>query len=156
MNRSIETVRLTIRVSSGTEGHWSDPYGYTEYIVQDKQNGRTTILHLGLDEHVRRDLSETKNARIRNHKRLGNVVEFPSDSLMPKYTAEELFHFFTGLTPEFIERCLFRKEKHKYQNCPNGGKHVCRESSGYPGESFDICVKCENIVNSYFHESEII
>jgi hypothetical protein len=123
------TNRIDIR--RGSEGPRHDPYGYIEVTI-DGRNGPVTY-HGGLGEWTRAG---------------GNIIEHDP-------AARDAFEQATGLTPEQAQRTAFRQTDRVIR------KHLRRcggqlgSSSGFPGETFDICSKCHAILDYHFNESAV-
>lgn len=128
----IDHPRLFAEKEHGTEGPAHDPYGFVEYRVWTPEKGWTE-LHEGLGTWI----------RYRNE-----LLDTPhGESYVRKY----MFPSLTGYSVEQLER-IHRKLSSQCRYC--GFKHL-ETVAGYPGEQFTICLRCRNVVDSYFCESEI-
>jgi hypothetical protein len=57
-----------------------------------------------------------------------------------------------GFTPEQLKR-WDRKLRARCRSC---GSKDFKCAEGYPGESFVLCARCDNVIESSFNESSII
>lgn len=118
-----------IEIKHGSEGPKHDPYSYTEITFTPTHEGGTVyVLHMGLVDWIK-----------------GNGKLIPCADVAFEFKTR------TGLTPEDAQQILIRM-KHR---CKCGCRQT-RSKSGYPGESFNVCIRCGNTVSTDFHESEII
>lgn len=127
---------LKMRMRTGSEGPRHDPYSYTEYTV------------------------ETPNAEVLLHEGLAVFKEVNGERVSAKSGDYDAAHAFfdcdlvkhTGFTLAQLER-ISRNAKSR---CRKGGYHDTYSESGYPGEEFEVCTKCGEVVDSYFNESAIL
>jgi len=143
---------------SGTEGPRHDPYGYTE--ITARRNGHAVTLHTGLAVWLKVN-GEMFDAKITKEQKL--LLNQLTDEWElctvwdPDHSKKEFeayiveFERLIGFTPKQMERW----ERKARSRCRCGSKEF-KYVDGYPGEHFTMCVKCDNIVNTYFNESEII
>lgn len=122
----------SIDIKTGTEGPRHDPYGYEEITVT-RPNGDVITLHQGLVEWV----------QVNNSQRHGN---------RRTASCRKVFEFFAGCTPEVARRAYERVQ----YTCKSCGRSDLRCVSGYPGETFNVCIHCDTVVSSDFNESAII
>jgi hypothetical protein len=128
--------RLRATVRTGNEGPSHDPYSYEEYTVETPQG--KTVLRSGL----------------------GTVLTFNDIEVsLADYSFEDqgklvrgsLFFMQTGWTLQQIRR-IARKAKERCRKC--GGRKTVTDS-GYPGETFECCAKCGNVMDTFFCSSAI-
>lgn len=116
-----------IQIQTGSEGPRHDPYGYTETTVT-RSGGDVVTLHEGLGEWV-----EVNGKRF-------------------DQSCYEIFEHVAGITPRIAERVYDRRRS----TCQNCGSRDLGAKRGYPGETFYICMRCDNIVHVDFDRSAII
>lgn len=124
--------RLTVGCRTGSEGPQHDPYSYEELTVETP-HGKTT-LHEGLAVWVKHN---------------GHRLEFygEKEEVEAWYTFVKL----TGYTRAQLERI----ERKLTERCRKCGSRDTTWMRGLPGEHFEICANCRNMVGSYFCRSEI-
>jgi len=121
--------RNKISYRKGSEGPRHDPYSFDEITFEGRRG--KTVGHFGLAAWVRH-----------------NGVIVADDN-----TAYDVWITLTGLPPhKAIE--LYHKRPWRKHATKCDGKDFTEES-GYPGESFTICAKCGDIVDSHMNWSEI-
>jgi hypothetical protein len=128
--------KLQAWIRTGSEGPHHDPYGYEELTVKTQKHKVT--IHEGLACFVVVD-GKRINATRKTYENFSKV-------------SNRLLSMRTGFTKHQLER-IHRKSK---RQCPLGGRHETINMNGYPGEHFQVCQKCDKIVDSYFNESAII
>lgn len=126
----------TIAIRHGTEGPSWDPYSYSEITVH-RGNGVSITIHTGLAMWVEFPAG--------NPRRVDCFSEEEQTDALNFFTAV------TGMTPGEAED-YHQRYRHVCRKC---GCRRTRTESGYPGESFNVCAKCGDIVSSNFHLSEI-
>lgn len=124
------TRKVTIR--SGTEGPHHDPYGYEEYSIVTP--GQHVTLHDGLTCYLKVN-GETTYAHT-------------PDEVRGLFTR---FAELTGGSP-----ADWRKwQAQRNSKCRACGCKRLAWVAGYPGESFLMCRKCDEVVDSQFHPREV-
>jgi hypothetical protein len=121
----------TIFRRTGSEGPHHDPYSYEEITVEGR-NGTTTV-HLGLGEWIQNN---------KGVKRYGEGEE-----------VDKLFEYYTGISIAVAMRVYHTLPYRKHAR-----KCGCKETgtvSGYPGETFEVCLKCGEFVNSRMNYAAI-
>lgn len=135
MKTSIRTGSGTFTINRGSEGPQHDPYSFTETDFDSNSGDKINIRTGGL-----------------GYTRLKvNDREWEASEKFDEETLRLRFRALTGALPEDVERFIARKSS----RCPCG----CRKTetqAGYPGETFEVCAKCGEIVGSYFDEAAII
>ena len=118
-----------ISMKNGVDGPPWDPYGYVEYTFTGKCE---VTLHLGLAEWIRVD---------------GFELEVPNPTAA--------FETLTDLT---IDRCqkIYDRLHGPQKSCRNCHGKAFDWKQGFPGESLQICTKCQTIVHCAFNESEVM
>ncbi|HNW32673.1 MAG TPA: hypothetical protein PKL44_00275 [Candidatus Dojkabacteria bacterium] len=133
MEKNLTLINIgTVSITTGTEGPKHDPYGYTEYSFTHK--GEDIVIHLGLREEMI----------------IGSSKTYGYDNITIAF-ADRFNHTIT--LSEFLSEV--DETMHTPPSCECG----CQEGewvSGFPGEHLYICSKCKNVLDSEFHESEII
>lgn len=130
--------QLTVQVETGSEGPRHDPYHFVETHVTTP-NG-TTVLHEGLGTWLKFNGKEFPTRQ--EHK--GNYEAYEL------HLRNELFPRCTGWTITQLNR-IGRRISNR---CKCGSQRFIWES-GYPGETFKVCVACHKIVASTFSRSAI-
>ena len=130
MRQSIKTSKMLIQISTGSEGPFWDPYAYTEWHVTFTDGRPSLTLHMGLVEWL----------KIGDHKHEA------------KEGLDKVFAEMAGFHPAELEKWL-NKARSRCRKC---GSRKGEWQSGYPGESFLICVKCGEHMDYMFNESAII
>lgn len=132
----INTPKLVVTVRTGQEGPKHDPYSFVEYEAEMP----TTSLeaHLGLGFWVRTNGGPKINITGWNYDR---DEQFLND----------LFRHATGYTI----RQLIRFRDAAKSRCTAGGRHNTIPMNGFPGESFEVCTKCNRVVDSFFDHASI-
>lgn len=116
-----------LRMAHANEGPAHDLYSVIEREVT--RNGRTVMLHEGLVDFIR----VNEDARMYEQDTLnGNV--------------REAFFNLTGLTVERFDRAYDRI----HNTCPLCGNRRLESHAGYPGESFNVCTRCDHVVSTDF------
>jgi hypothetical protein len=128
--------KLQVWMRTGSEGPRHDPYSYGELTVKTPKH--KVMIHEGLACFVVVD-GKRSDATRKTYDKFSKV----SDRLLKRWT---------GYTRKQIGR-IHRKSK---EQCPFGGRHETIDMSGFPGEHFQVCQKCDKIVDSYFNESAIM
>lgn len=124
----IKEIEFSFR--SGTEGPRYDPYGWNEICAE--KNGKVYVLHMGLAQWLSIDGTHQQ--------------DIPFDDVSSKF--EEII----GMKIEDIMQQNYSERS----RCPKCGCEELENQDGYPGEHFVVCSKCKEIVDTIFHESEII
>jgi hypothetical protein len=133
----IDHPKLRVSVKTGSEGPRHDPYAFKEITVV--QPDGTTVLHEGLGVWLRSS---------------GRKVKPPASM---KYEDQErwcrstAFVTLTGYTIEQLER-MNRKLKSRCRKC---GSREVEYQNGFPGEHFECCAKCGNVLSTHFNISEV-
>jgi hypothetical protein len=133
----IDHPKLRVTVETGSEGPRHDPYAYREITVI-QPDGATT-LHEGLGTWLRS---------------AGRKVTPPTDldaDGRERWCRSTAFETLTGYSVAQLER-LHRKLSSRCRRC--GCKETVSQN-GHPGEHFECCAKCGNVVGSYFCISEV-
>jgi hypothetical protein len=130
---SVGLVGARLTIKTGSEGPHYDPYSFTEFKHTRHTDKREVLLHMGLGEYIRVNGKE--------------VIENG-----PLCTEEEKFKELTGFYSWQWEFFINRLRK----KCRKCGCKRSRWMSGYPGETFRICAKCEEVLSVDFDESAII
>lgn len=124
-----------VTFDSGSEGPSHDPYGWDSI----------TVYRLGhefeFESHALGDTTFKLDGKL--------IAGGCSDA--EERRAAEAFKLASGGWPS--EWMRWHERAHSRCSCG------CRELGsmpGYPGEHFQVCVRCGNIVSASFHESEII
>lgn len=123
-----------IRIKSGSEGPWHDPYHYEEMTVT-RPDGSWVKIHIGLA------------IWIKTH----DGVECQSD----EKKILEIFERRVGVT---YDRAMLAYHSLPYRRAKAhacGIKHL-EEVGGYPGESFTICGKCKTVMDYHFNIGAVI
>jgi hypothetical protein len=118
----------TVSIDSGAEGPMHDPYSWTELTVYTK--GHAVVLRCGLG------------------------VDLTIDSLRILGDEKQLFAEFirvTGADPQQWEEWYYRARS----RCKCGCRET-RSMGGYPGDHYEICVKCGDVVSYDFNPQAII
>ena len=122
----------SVTIDWGSEGPKHDPYGWTEITV-DRPDGKTVTLHAGgLIEWVEVDGVKHVNLNYED--------------------CCTIFAHHAGVTPDIAERA-YQKYRSRCREC--GGTET-ESKAGFPGETFELCVKCGAMVDYNFNESAII
>jgi hypothetical protein len=116
----------------GNEGPSYDPYAFEEYIIE--RPGRPAVkVHLGLSVSI-------------------DGIEYGDTD--DNFTT--VFEDKVGVTLKAFEKA-YQRITGPPSRCDCGRSvYHARECSGYPGESFLICDKCDAILHVAFNESAII
>lgn len=125
---SVKIKVQTITMHEGTEGPRHDPYHFEELEVA--RNRRRTLIHLGL----------------------GDWVQIGREKIRKDF--EGVFFARTGLTVAQARRAYERI--HRVPKACVCGATRSYFSTGFPGESFALCVKCDAIRDYSFNESAVI
>lgn len=147
--RSVDYKGMKVTLSHGTEGPRHDPYSYDEYTFSFKRpNGKEVPvkLHLGLAEYLKVDDVDVTRKYLRLTKGRNWIDDNQLYKSIQKYFNK---HFHISLIDFFnhIEGEAYGKSIEHCQKC---GSDELDWKSGYPGESFLVCSKCGNIVESEF------
>lgn len=132
--------KLHVDLVRGAEGPTHDPYSYEEISV--RVPGCEVMIHTGLACFIELNGEKFDIPIVKS------VVDYDKNFAA---TAEFVLVSKIGYTREQLER-MSRKAKSR---CPKGGTHDIVSESGYPGEHFDVCLKCDRIVNNYFNSSAV-
>ena len=119
----------SIDLRNGTEGPRHDPYSFTEITVHGRA-GEVTI-HAGLANWLRHNdklITGEEKAALMFEKLTG----------LAPWTAEKIYH-----------NLPLRRHRAKCDSL------IFEEVSGYPGETFTICTKCRDVVDSHFNRSAV-
>lgn len=147
----------SIRMRHGTEGPTWDPYAYTVIHVCFDNNkevefrsglaDRCTVTHDDLKtfDGLGRGLDTALKCRRKDKAELEMTARCDD--------AARLFEAASGLTLAQATKIIDRLENPR--KCKCGSKQFTFED-GYPGETFQICRKCREIVASSFNESAIL
>ena len=120
-----------IEIKTGTEGPKHDPYGYDE-ITATRQDGASVTLHEGLAFWVSID----------------GVKQWPDNW----DEAQRVFQSVAGISVDAA-----RKAHERIMTvCKKCGGKDLRSVSGMPGETLNICRRCDTVVSCDFNESAII
>jgi len=155
--------KVTISLSTGTEGPQYDPYSYSEYAIYVKKLWRRAykiVVHLSLSEWLSDSRRENKkgkeqageNSNMKRKKRVPDSAFLRGDyKAIAKYVKNH-----TTYSLDQIEEYMYQSEWYckickKVKQCGD-----VKSQSGFPGEHFILCKKCHTILESEFHESEII
>lgn len=119
-----------ISIRTGSEGPRHDPYHYQELTVNGRA-GKVT-LHTGLACWLA----------------VNGMVHGGEEEKLA-----QTFERLTGVMPWVAERvCHELPHRRHSANCN------CRDTrsvAGYPGETFEICVKCGEVIDSHFNRSAV-
>lgn len=126
-----------IEIRSGSEGPNFDPYHYDEITVT-RADGRKATIHRGLAEWMR-----YWDGRFERHFHDSYAI------LRSKFEA------CVGCTPEEAERTFHRLKERRITHHACGMRHI-KSVDGYPGETFMLCDKCGDILDSSFDHSAIV
>jgi hypothetical protein len=122
-----------------TVGPRHDPYGRDWFVVEDKRRKRTTkFMSCGLAGYAIHRQHGTRTLKAK---------EYGED----RKAADAAFAKLTGYSKSQWERIAARA----LAVCPKGRRHVPEHMSGYPGESFCICRKCDKTLSSSMNYSAI-
>lgn len=128
----INTPNLKVSLSTGTEGPSYDPYSYDELTAETPKG--TLVVHLGLAEW-----SEFNGIRFEHY----NEGDWADAALVAH----------TGYTWRQLER--FASRKNQYCPATANHRHNPYSMAGFPGETFEVCAACGQMLNSYFSRSAI-
>lgn len=136
----INTPKLFVHMKTGSEGSSHDPYSYEELYMQ--ANGHKITMHYGLAYWC--EIDDEKIIPV-------------GDAYCDPHHFDKQIKKLIGYTPEQLRRFSRKaKESKANEECPKGGFHSFEEMSGYPGEHFTMCSKCNQSIDYYFCESAII
>lgn len=127
--------KLSVRQKTGREGPSWDPYHYDEYHITTPKG--SLVLHDGLLVY----------AELNGERHVATGKDYNSPAWRNKFAVE-----LTGYN--FVQ--LQRFSDSAKARCPKGGYHDTRSERGYPGETFEVCSKCNKVTDSYFCESAVI
>lgn len=134
MQTLINTPNLRVTLRTGSEGPKHDPYHYDEY--EFKTPAGLAYIHDGLARYLR----------------IGSKrIELNSERCSDPMVLEQYAKMICGYTLTQIRRFAERRKA----RCPKGGAHQLRSMPGMPGETFAVCTKCDDVVDSYFNLSEV-
>lgn len=121
----------TVKFESGVEGPTYDPYAVDVVCVH-----RAGIEYVYESHALGGDVVEVADHRIicNNDKEAHRIFAQASGGWMPDW--QKWYH-----------------RAHSRCRC---GCRQFKSMRGFPGESFDVCTRCGEVVTSYFHESAII
>lgn len=132
----MKVYRRVINEKTGVEGPQHDPYGYREMSITTNED--TFIYHEGLANFIKHN---------------GIVYAREGD-----FTISELYKLFeqlTGITPSKLGK-LVDKINHPTK-CPRCHSRKIEWVDGYPGETIQFCLQCNEPTGGYiFNESAII
>jgi hypothetical protein len=126
-----------VHVRNGTEGPHHDPYGFREYTVQ-RPSGVRAVLHVGLGTWAR--------VRWRD--------EYVETEKWDERLAVAMFETACGVSFAALERAVARKKSRRYTRHACGQRYL-RYAQGHPGESFVVCSKCGDVIDSHFDRSVV-
>ena len=137
---SVSSPSMSISFNRGTEGPRHDPYSYEEVIVERK--GREDItLHAGLGVWMT----------------IGGARISASFSMVEREVMDRFVEL-VGYKPDqlrrFAQRAYAARVKQQHASCKHHG-NATRSVTGYPGETFEVCLDCGQIVDSHFNRSAI-
>lgn len=121
-----------LSMNRGTEGPAYDPYSYKE--LNFMKEGLKVTIHQGLAEWI-----EINGVRTDGY---------------GENNIEAMFKETTGLTTKEFEKAYNRIE-HPVK-CPKCSSKKRGYESGFPGETFEVCGKCGEILHTHFNESAIM
>jgi uncharacterized protein YerC len=124
----------------GTEGSQHDPYSYEELIFKRKE--LKVVLHYGLAEWI--EINDQRTLR----------DDYSENIPLKEINIYKKFEESTGLSTINFERVYDRINHPK--KCKKCGSKKRAFMSGFPGETFEMCGKCEHIINTHFNESAIM
>ena len=127
----------TVHVRRGTEGPRHDPYSFTEYTVQ-RPSGARAVLHVGLGT----------SATVRW------PDEYVEQEKFDERRAIRIFERAAGISLRVLERALHEQSQRKYRYHACGRRNF-EYASGYPGETFIVCKKCGDVIDSHFDRSAV-
>lgn len=130
-----------VTLKSGSEGPRHDPYHYDEYTVA-RPNGDTVVMHNGIFCWCR-------------VKRGTRIVFENTDEA----TAPRLFETYAGVSFRAFEKAWHSlPERRSRSHFCNGVRRGYRDFacvSGYPGETFTVCIHCKDVIDSSFDRSAV-
>jgi hypothetical protein len=137
----------TISRHTGSEGPAHDPYHFEEIEVV-RQDGRWVKAHLGLSTWVKTSEGLTGGAPLTRH---------PSSSEQHAmsyvaYTFERVAGISLPTAARVVMNAPVRAWRAHAKRCD--GREV-RTESGYPGETFFVCGKCGDVIESHFDRSAV-
>jgi hypothetical protein len=133
MKTSIDLVRGTVRIKTGSEGPKHDPYSYTEYTFE--QAGKPTVtFHAGLGVWLEVD----------------GKTEYACD-VQEENLLFGKFESVLGFSINDLEK-WHAKARSRCRKCGCKRGHWV---DGYPGESFLLCDNCGVHMDCLFDESVI-
>jgi hypothetical protein len=138
---------------SGSEGPKHDPYSYEEFSVE-KDDGRTAVLHLGLGEWlILNGKKKTVDDFLPDPAEMNGIRN--AWDVARQIASNRMFIAFEEVLGITLKSWT-RAEQKLHSRCPKCKGHDLERVSGYPGETFLICSKCKEIVDSHFNEAAII
>jgi hypothetical protein len=129
--------KLSMELQHGSEGPQYDPYSFQEIIVRTPQ-GRT-VLHEGLGSWLKFNGKEVKRLPGQDYDAYERMLR------------DEAFPSCTGFTVTQLHR-IARKLRSRCAQCGSRDFHY---ESGFPGETFEVCSRCNHIVSTSFNISAI-
>jgi len=132
----MKIVERRIYNKDGVEGPKYDPYGWVEYTLL--VNGKRFVYHLGLAEWI----------RLPNNKRIDMTIKRNGKII------DKIFEKLTGLNFLGLEKAWERI--HNPKKCKKCGSKKRKWMNGFPGETLEVCGKCDRIIYSHFDESAIM
>lgn len=139
--RTLNHPRLSVTRRNGREGPSHDPYAFEEIRIDNGTHAMT--IHVGLAIWIEIDDDER---------------EFVPSAYYdePDAWLEEHAQMCFGWSLKQIARFEQRALDSRWRGCEKGGRHVTTTKDGFPGETFDVCERCNKIVDSQFFESAVI
>ena len=123
----------SVRVKHGSEGPKHDPYHVTEYLIT-RASGDHGSLRMGMG------VSLNINGRTINEDSEKKLIE--------------RFEKLCGVSMHVLEKTIEGALARKIRQHPCGSKHM-HNCDGYPGESFLVCHRCGDVIDSQFNRAAI-
>lgn len=136
----------TVTFRHGSEGPEHDPYAFTE-ITFVRTDGITVVFHSGLGESCR--VYKGEGRRRRSH-----LLPGLDWSTATGDDAAPCFEEATGVPLAWLTRYEHRKQNPR--KCRKCGCKKLGWMSGFAGESFLVCKKCDHFNAFDFNEAAII
>jgi hypothetical protein len=122
-----------IEIKTGSEGPAHDPYGWEE-VTATRSDGTTVTIHEGLVNWVS----------------INGVKQWPEN-----HDWKACARIFAGVAGISLDAA--RKAHERIMTvCSKCGGTDLRSVAGHPGETLNICRRCDNVVSCDFDESAII
>lgn len=131
-------------METGTEGPRHDPYAWEEFTVHCQNGNKVTYRSSGLG-YTRTTVLSDGNPRVVETRGVGNQ-DGP---------AEHLFTLYAKITPHVAERAYWESKKRRITNHLRACHSHTKRESGYPGESFTVCAKCGEVLETSFNISAV-